>query len=219
MFAGIIATGKEALSIEQALHRATDPVLGQGDQRAEDNELDSQEESDNEFVLREEEAAALAKSLLDLNEGTKHTLKDVTTNTPLASNLISQSKRKQHQARLTSTTTKNKHEISVSKPTAIRTRSTSLAPKRVKVTGGHKIAESIQGMVEELKKTREDKTSPTPLDKAIKLLVGKYGGQKSLLSDGLKLMKDDRNVGIFLTLDGDNQITWLEEECNSLNTD
>ena len=54
--------------------------------------------------------------------------------------------------------------------------STSLASKKVKVTGRHKIAESIQRMVEELKKTHENKTSPTLLDKAIKLLVGRYDG-------------------------------------------
>lgn len=97
--------------------------------------------------MGEEKAAALAKFLLDLNEGTKHTLKDVTTNTPPASSLVSQSKRKHHQARLTSTTTKNKQEIFISKPTAIRMQSTSTAPKKVKVTGGHKIAKSIQRMV------------------------------------------------------------------------
>lgn len=59
-------------------------------------------------------------------------------------------------------------------------------------------------MVKELKKTWEDKTGLTPLDKAIKLLVSRYDGQKSLFFYGLKLMKDDLNVGIFLALDGDN---------------
>ena len=213
MYAGVIASGKEALSIHQALHRANDPVSGQGDQHAEDNELDSQEESDNEFVMRDEEAASLAKSLLDCDTSTKHTSQDVTANIPSF-----YPQRKQHQVRLMSTTTKNKHETSVSKPRTTRMQSTSPAQKRVKITGGHKIAESIQGMVEELKKTREEKTGPTPLDKAIKLLVNRYGSQKDLLSNGLKLMKDDRNVGIFLALDGDNQKTWLEEECNALNT-
>lgn len=168
--------------------------------------------------MREEEVAALAKSLLDLNERTKHILKDVKTNTPLTSNLVSQFKRKHHQTRLTSITTKNKQKISVSQPTAIYIQNTSLALKRVKIIGGYKIAESIQVMIEELKKTREDKIGPTTLDKAIKLLVGRYGGQKNLLSDGLKLMKDDQNVGIFPALDEDNQKTWLEEECNSLTT-
>lgn len=74
-------------------------------------------------------------------------------------------------------------------------------------------------MIKELKKTREDKTGLIPLDKAIKLLVGKYGKQKRFLSDRLKFLKDDQKLGIFLALDGDNQKTWLEEKCNFLNTD
>lgn len=93
----------------------------------------------------------------------------------------------------------------------------SLALKRITITGGHKIAESIQKMVEKLKKTCENKTGTTPLDKIIKLLVDKYGGQKSLLFNRLKLIKDNQNVGIFLVLDGDNQKIWLKEEYNSLN--
>lgn len=88
----------------------------------------------------------------------------------------------------------------------------------MKTTGGHKIAESIQGMVGELKKTREENTGPTPLNNAIKLLVSRYGSDKDMLYNGLMLMKDDRNVGIFLALDGDNQKTWLEEECKALHT-
>lgn len=141
--------------------------------------------------MKEEEVATLAKSLLDLNKRTKHTLKDVITNILPASNLVSQSKRKQHQACFTSTKIKNKHEISIFKPIAICMQSTSLILKRVKVTGGHKIAKSIQKMIEELKKTRETKTGPSPLDKAIKLFVSRYGGQKSFFFNGLKLIKDN----------------------------
>lgn len=44
-------------------------------------------------------------------------------------------------------------------------------------------------MVEELKKTCEDKTGLISLDKAIKLFIGRYSKQKSLLSNGLKLIK------------------------------
>lgn len=60
-------------------------------------------------------------------------------------------------------------------------------------------------MVEELKKTCEEKTGPILLDKAIKLLVSRYGLQKDLFSNSLKLMKDNQNMGIFFALDGDNQ--------------
>lgn len=46
-------------------------------------------------------------------------------------------------------------------------------------------------MVEKLKKIYKDITGFIPLDKAIKLLESKYGGQKSFFSCELKLMKDD----------------------------
>ena len=158
MYAGIIALGKEALYIHQALYRANDPVLGQGSQYAKDNEFDLQEESDNEFVMREDEAASLAKSLLDYDTGIKHISQVVTANTP--STLLSHPQRKQHQVRLMSTTTKNKHKTLVSKPTTTRMQSTSPARKSVKTPGGHTIGESIRGIVEELKKTREEKIGP-----------------------------------------------------------
>lgn len=90
-----------------------------------------------------------------------------------------------------STTTKNKHKTFVSKLWTTLMQSTSQAQKKVKITGVHKIAESIQGMVEELKKTCEEKTGPTPLNIAIKLFVNRYGSQKDLLSNGIKLMKDN----------------------------
>lgn len=73
-------------------------------------------------------------------------------------------------------------------------------------------------MVAELKKTREENTGSTPLNKAIKPFVSRYGSHKDLLSNGLKLMEDNWNVGDFLALDGDNQKIWLEEECNALHT-
>ncbi len=215
LYAGIIASGKEALSINQALHRANDPVSGEGDQRAEDNELDSQEELDNEFIMREE-AARLAKSLLDCEAGMKLTSLNVMRDLLFMS--VPQPQLKLDQLRRVSTTPKTRHEMSTSQSTMACMRSTSPPRKRVKTTGGQKIAKSIQGMVEELKKTREENTASTLLNKAIKFLVSRYGLHKNLLSNGLKLMKYDRNVGIFLALDGDNQKTWLEKECNALQT-
>lgn len=179
--------------------------MGQGDQYAEDNELDSQEECDNEFIMLEE-ATRLANSLLDNEAGMKHTSLNVIKD--LLFMLVPQPQHKLDQARpRVSITPKTRHEISRSQSVMARMRSTSPPRKRVKTTGGHKIAESIQGMVEELKKTREENTGPTPLNNAIKLLVSRYGSDKDLLSNGLKLMKDDQNVGIFLALDGDNQKT------------
>ena len=190
--------------------------MGEGDQHEEDNELNSQEESDNEFVMREE-ATRLAKSLLDNKAGMKHTSLNVMKDLLFMS--VPQPQRKLDQVRpRVSTTPKTRHEISTSQSAMARMRSTSPPRKRVKTTGGHKIAESIQGMVGELKKTREENTGPTPLNNAIKLLVSRYGSDKDMLYHGLMLMKDDRNVGIFLALDGDNQKTWLEEECKALHT-
>lgn len=93
--------------------------------------------------MGEKEAIALIKALLDFNERTKHILKDVIKNILPTSNLVSQSKRKQHQTRLISTITKNKHKISIFKRLAIYMQSISLVSIRIKVTRGHKIAESI----------------------------------------------------------------------------
>lgn len=58
LFAGIIAKGKKVRFIQQALYYITDLVPRQGDQLTEDNELDSQKESNNKFILKEEEVAA-----------------------------------------------------------------------------------------------------------------------------------------------------------------
>ena len=74
-------------------------------------------------------------------------------------------------------------------------------------------------MVEELKNTYEDKIEPILLDKAIKFLVGRYDEQKDLISNKLKLIKDNQNVGVFLALDRDNQKIWLKKEYNFFNID
>ena len=84
LYAGIIALGKEALSIyikhfivQTSLFR--DKVINTQKMMS----LDSQKESDNELGMRgEEEAASLAKPLLDCDAGTKHTSQDDTANTP-----------------------------------------------------------------------------------------------------------------------------------------
>ena len=110
--------------------------------------LDSQEESDNEFIMREE-ATRLANSLLDNEAGMKHTSLNVIKDLLFMS--VPQPQHKLDQARpRVSITPKTRHEISRSQSVMARMRSTSPPRKRVKTTGGHKIAESIQGMVEEL---------------------------------------------------------------------
>ena len=79
------------------------------------------------------------------------------------------------------------------------------------MTRGHKIATSIDNMVKELANTRELRTEPT--ERAVKLLVSTYSHNKHLLLGGLKLLRDERNVSIFLSLTGKNQRDWLHEEC------
>lgn len=59
-------------------------------------------------------------------------------------------------------------------------------------------------MVEELKKTCKEKIVHTFLHKAIKFFVSKYSFQNDFLSNNLKLIKDDQNIGIFFALNGDN---------------
>lgn len=57
-------------------------------------------------------------------------------------------------------------------------RSHSPAPKRAKVTGGQKLAESMHAVVEELKFSCEGKTEPK--ERAVKQLVELYGGNSRL---------------------------------------
>ena len=49
--------------------------------------------------------------------------------------------------------------------------------------------------------------SPITLNNTIMFLVNRYYSDKDLFSNNLKLIKDDQNMGIFLTLNGDNQKT------------
>lgn len=98
-----------------------------------------------------------------------------------------------------------------SSATEIRNPSKSPPPKRTKVTGGHKIATSIDNMVKELANTRKLRIEPT--ERAVKLLVSTYSHNKHRLLGGLKLLGDERNVPIFLSLTGKIQRDWLHEEC------
>ena len=95
-----------------------------------------------------------------------------------------------------------------------RDRSHSPPPKRTKITGGQKLADSIHAVVEELRLSREGKTEPT--EQAVKQLVELYGDNSRLLSGGLALLQDDRKVPIFLSLSGDIQKLWLSSECDTL---
>lgn len=120
--------------------------------------------------------------------------------------LVPQPQRKPDQPRRVSTARKTRHGSYTSQSAMARMRSTSPPRKIVKTNGGHEIAEFIQGIVEEvMKKIREENTGLTPLNKAIKLLGSRYGSHKNLLSNGLKLMGDDRNVGTYLALDRDSK--------------
>lgn len=94
--------------------------------------------------------------------------------------------------------------------TEIRNSSRIPPLKRTKVTG-HKIATSIDDMVKELANTRELQTEPT--EHTVKLLVSTYSHDKHLLLGGLKFLRDERNVPIFLSLAGKIQRDWLHEEC------
>ena len=67
-----------------------------------------------------------------------------------------------------------------------RDQSHSPPPKRAKVTGGQKLAESIHAVVEELKLSREGKTEPT--EREVKQLVELYGHNSRLLAGGLTLL-------------------------------
>lgn len=56
-----------------------------------------------------------------------------------------------------STITENKYKTFVFEPRITCMQSINSAQKRVKITRSHKIAESIQSMIEELKKTKKKK--------------------------------------------------------------
>lgn len=71
-------------------------------------------------------------------------------------------------------------------------------------------------MVKELKKTREENIGPTSLNNGIKLFINRYRSSKDLLSNGLKLIKNNQKMGIFFALHSDNQKTWLEKEYKTL---
>lgn len=93
----------------------------------------------------------------------------------------------------------------------IRNPSKSLLPKYTKVIERHKIATSIDNMVKELVNIRESWTELT--ERAIKLLVSICSHNKYLLLSILKLLRDERNVSIFLFFTGKIQRDWLYEEC------
>ena len=95
-----------------------------------------------------------------------------------------------------------------------RDRSHSPPPKRAKVTGGQKLAESINAVVKKLKLFREGKIELT--ERAVKQLVELYGSNSRLLIGGLTLLQNDRKVPIFLSLNGDNQKLWLSSEYDML---
>lgn len=82
----------------------------------------------------------------------------------------------------------------------IRNLSKNLSFKRTKITGGYKIATSIDNIVKKLAIIRELQTEP--IKNAVKLLISTYSHNKQLLLDGLKLLRDERNAPIFLSFTG-----------------
>lgn len=81
--------------------------------------------------------------------------------------------------------------------TKIRNPSKNLLPKRIKVTKRHKIATSIDNIVKNLANTRELQTELT--EHTIKLLISTYNYNKYFLLGRLKLLKDEKNMPIFLS--------------------
>lgn len=82
--------------------------------------------------------------------------------------------------------------------------STSLLQKKVKIIKGYKIAKSILKIVKRLKKTCKKNTNSIFLNNIIKFFMNRYGSNKNLLFNSLNLMKNNHNMGIFFTLDGNN---------------
>lgn len=82
----------------------------------------------------------------------------------------------------------------------IRNPSKISSPKYIKVTESHKIAISIDNIVKKLANTHELWTEPT--ERTVKFLVNTYSYKKHLLLSGLKLLRDKRNISIFLFLIG-----------------
>ena len=120
------------------------------------------------------------------------------TNTDASESTLSAVQRGKRRA--TNTLVRATRKERPSSATEIRNPSKSPPPKRTKVTGGHKIATSINNMVKELANTRELRTEPT--ERTVKLLVSTYSHNKHLLPGGLQLLRDERNVPIFLSLTG-----------------
>lgn len=79
------------------------------------------------------------------------------------------------------------------------------------MTGEYKIATFINNMVKKLANIRKLRTELTEC--IIKLLVNTYNYNKHLLLNGLKLLRDERNVRIFLFLTDKIQRDWLNKKC------
>lgn len=74
--------------------------------------------------------------------------------------------------------------------------SKNLSPKYIKMTRRYKITTCINNMIKKFANTYELWTEPTEC--IIKFLIYIYSYNKHLLSGGLKLLKDKRNISIFL---------------------
>lgn len=79
------------------------------------------------------------------------------------------------------------------------------------MTESHKIATSIDNMIKKLANTYKLWTEPTEC--TVKLLVNTYSYKKHLLLSGLKLLREERNISIFLSFIGKIQRHWLYKEC------
>lgn len=97
-----------------------------------------------------EEAARLAKSLLDCEAGIKHASLNVMRDLLFVS--VPQPQHKLDQLRRVFTTPKSRHEMSTSQSAMARMRSTSPPRKRVKTTGVIKLPNQFKGWLQSLKK-------------------------------------------------------------------
>lgn len=182
-FTGVIAQSFGAVTVAQALaqrDRATENDLRNQD--PEEDELDAQELSDEEWIrqqdkeLEKDEAENTTAMIQQgVNKPALTVCSDSTTpneqqpSVPKARNSISGGLPllSDHHNSITP------KEITKSKRTN-RDRSCSPTPKRAKVTGGQKLADSIYAVVEELKLSRQGKTEPT------EQLVELYGDNSGL---------------------------------------
>lgn len=124
------------------------------------------------------------------------------TNTDISRSILSAMQK--NKCRVINTLVRVTRKEKLSSAIKIHNPSKNPPPKRTKVTGGHKIATSIDNMVKELANTRELRTEP--IERAVKLLVSTYSHNKHPLLGGLKLLRDERNVPIFLSLTGKIQM-------------